>query len=58
MELLNWFKKPINWWLGMLLVINGTYLVRGIEGWAYAVPVGATSIIVGLTMMVFFGKIK
>ena len=41
-----------------MLVINGTWLVRGVEGWESAVPVGATSIIVGLVMMVFLGKIK
>lgn len=58
MELLNWFKKPLNWWLGLVLIINGTYLVRGVEGWDSAVPVGATSIVVGLLMVVFFGKVK
>jgi len=58
MELLNWFKKPLNWWLGLVLVINGTYLVRGVEGWDAAVPVGATSIVVGLVMVLFFGKVK
>jgi len=58
MELLNWFKKPLNWWLGLVLVINGTYLVRGVEGWDAAVPVGAASIVVGLVMVLFFGKIK
>ena len=58
MELLNWFKKPLNWWLGLVLIINGTYLVRGVEGWGSAVPVGATSIVVGLLMVVFCGKVK
>ncbi len=58
MELLNWFKKPLNWWLGIALVVNGTWLVRGIDGWAGAVPVGATSIVVGLLMVVFLGKVK
>ena len=58
MELLNWFKKPLNWWLGLVLVINGTYLVRGVEGWDAAVPVGAASIVVGLVMVLFFGKVK
>jgi hypothetical protein len=23
MELLNWFKKPLNWWIGLALIING-----------------------------------
>jgi len=58
MELLNWFKKPLNWWLGLVLVINGTYLVRGVEGWDYAVPIGALSIVIGLLMVLFFGKVK
>lgn len=58
MELLNWFKKPLNWWLGLVLIINGTWLVRGIEGFEAAVPLGATSIVVGLTMVLFFGKVK
>ena len=58
MELLNWLKKPLNWWLGILLIINGTYLVRGIEGWSASVPIGATSIVVGLFLVLFFGKIK
>lgn len=57
-ELLNWFKKPLNWWLGLLLVVNGTWLVRGIDGWEYAVPLGATSIVVGLVMVMVFGKLK
>lgn len=58
MELLNWFKKPLNWWLGLALVINGGYLVRGIDGWDAAIPVGAASIVVGLVMIVFLGKVK
>ncbi len=58
MELLNWFKKPLNWWLGLALIVNGTWLVRGVEGWENAVPVGATSIVVGLVMVVFLGKLK
>ena len=58
MELLNWFKKPLNWWLGLALVVNGTWLVRGIEGWVYSVPVGAISIVVGLLMVVMLGRIK
>ena len=57
-ELFNWFKKPLNWWLGVLLVVNGTYLARGIEGWSAAVPIGATSIVVGLVMVMMLGKIK
>jgi hypothetical protein len=28
MELLNWFKTPLNWWLGLALVINGTWCRR------------------------------
>ena len=58
MELLNWFKKPLNWWLGLVLVINGTWLVRGVAGWESAVPVGAISIVVGLVMLVFLGKLN
>ena len=58
MELLNWFKKPLNWWLGLALVINGTWLVRGVDGWQYSVEIGATSIFVGLVMIVVFGKVK
>ena len=58
MELLNWFKKPLNWWLGLALVINGTWLVRGVEGWEYGVVIGATSIFVGLIMVTVFGKVK
>jgi len=58
MELLNWFKKPLNWWLGLALVINGTWLVRGVDGWQYSVEIGATSIFVGLIMIVVFGKVK
>ena len=57
-ELLNWFKKPLNWWLGLALVINGTWLVRGVDGWQYSVEIGATSIFVGLIMIVVFGKVK
>ena len=57
MELLNWFKKPLNWWLGLALVINGTWLVRGIDGWQYSVEIGATSIVVGLVMVIVFGKV-
>jgi hypothetical protein len=58
MELLNWFKKPLNWWLGLALIVNGTWLVRGVEGWESAVPIGAASIVAGLVMVVFFGKLK
>lgn len=58
MELLNWFKKPLNWWLGLALVINGTWLVRGVDGWQYSVEIGATSIVVGLVMVIVFGKVK
>jgi hypothetical protein len=58
MELLNWFKKPLNWWIGLALVINGTWLVRGVQGWESAVPIGGTSIAVGLLMVVVFGKVK
>ncbi len=57
MGLLDWFKKPLNWWLGMLLIVSGTVLVRGIDGWESSVPVGAISIFVGITMVVFFGKV-
>ena len=41
-----------------MLVINGTWLVRGVAGWESAVPVGAISIVVGLVMLVFLGKLK
>ena len=58
MELLNWFKKPLNWWGGLALIIGGTWLVRGVDGFESAVPVGATAIFIGLAMVLFFGKVK
>ena len=56
MELLNWFKKPLRWWFGILLIVVGTIFVRGIEGCSYCVEAGATAIFLGLMAVLLFGK--
>ena len=58
MELLNWFKKPLRWWMGIALIVLGTVLVRGVEGCAYCVEAGATLIFMGLMAVLLFGKVE
>jgi hypothetical protein len=57
MELLNWFKKPINWWIGLALVINGTWLLRDTNGWEHSVVVGGISVVLGLILVMVFGRV-
>jgi hypothetical protein len=58
MELLNWLKKPLRWWIGIALIVLGTILVRGVDGCEYCVPFGASVIFLGLMAVLFFGKLK
>lgn len=57
MELLNWFKKPLKWWVGLALIIAGTPLVRGIEDCENCKLFGAIIIFTGLAMVMLFGKV-
>jgi len=58
MELLNWFKKPLRWWIGIVLIIAGTVLMRGIDGCHYCVEAGGITVFLGLVAVLFFGKLK
>lgn len=57
-EILNWFKKPMNWWFGIVLVVNGIVLMRGVEGLQDSSLLGGLSILLGLILVVFYGRIK
>lgn len=58
MELLNWFKKPIKWWIGFVLIILGTVLMRQVYVWSWAQPVGGCAVFVGIVMVLLFGRVK
>lgn len=58
MELLNWFKKPIKWWVGLVLIILGTVLMRQVYVWPWAQPVGGCAVFVGIVMVLLFGRVK
>lgn len=58
MELLNWFKKPLKWWLGLVLIVAGTILMRQAYVWSWAQPVGGGVVFIGIVMMLLFGRIN
>lgn len=58
MELLNWFKKPIKWWVGLALIIAGTIVMRQAGVWSWAQSVGAGVVFVGIVMVLLFGRIN
>lgn len=58
MELLNWLKKPLSWWIGMALTVAGTILMRGVDGCSYCVELGGAIVFIGLAIVLFFGKVK
>ncbi|WP_283789133.1 hypothetical protein QNI23_015535 [Bermanella sp. WJH001] len=58
MELLNWFKKPLKWWMGLTLIVLGTILMRQTYVWSWAQPVGGCVVFVGIVMVLLFGRIN
>ena len=58
MELLNWFKKPLKWWLGLVLIVIGTIVMRQTGVWPWAQPVGGGVVFIGIVMMLLFGRIN
>ena len=58
MELLNWFKKPLKWWMGLTLIVLGTIVMRQAYVWSWAQPVGGFMVFVGIVMMLLFGRIN
>jgi len=58
MELLNWLRKPLRWWIGIALIVLGTVLVRGVDGCEYCVPFGAGIIFLGLAIATLFGSVS
>jgi len=57
MELLNWFKKPLKWWLGLALVVIGTIVMRQVHSADWAQPLGGALVFVGIIMVLLFGRI-
>jgi membrane-bound ClpP family serine protease len=58
MELLKWFKKPVKWWVGLLLIVLGTILMRQVYVWEWAQPVGGATVFVGIVMVLLFGRVR
>lgn len=58
MELLNWFKKPLKWWAGLVLIVLGTILMRQVYTWEWAQAVGGGVVFVGIVMVLLFGRVK
>lgn len=57
MELLNWFKKPLEWWLGLALVVIGTIVMRQVHSVDWAQPVGGVLVFVGIIIVLMFGRV-
>lgn len=57
MELLNWFKKPLKWWVGLAFIVLGTILMRQVHDFEWAQTVGGLIVFVGIVMVLLFGRI-